>query len=457
MAKIDIRTNDMASLSASLKKISSAIADAEKVAAGVQSGLDFQVAAKSGIDSGLSKARKSMRNQNEKVTAMSNLTAVSGEEFANADGQMSKNTQSIIGKMLVTVDNIARSIKNYFSSLWLTQRKDVSDIFMTSGSILGGAALGSLIGKIPAAAAPKKEEAVIIPPSSKTDSTPEKTTVTWSTSTGGKTTTTTSTTEGGKTTTSTTTTSTGKPAGTAAAGSAAGGAAANKPAASTTTAKKAYDKLAAFDKNKFKGKTAGAYSNYSIVPNMKPEYVVRQGSYESPEGFAGGGCTSCTYWTIAAAYKGTTNLNGIKGMKPTDSWTGPVGAANSSSRTNPASIYTASKKYKGEEQYLETIYKNLVNGTPIGVRMQSKTGRAGHTVSCIGLKNGTDIEAFKKQLSSLNKSAKDYTKQRSAIIKAFQKNILIADSADGKIKTLDAYTIQKETSLWYPDGAKMLK
>ena len=98
---------------------------------------------------------------------------------------------------------------------------------------------------------------------------------------------------------------------------------------------------------------------------MKPEYVVRQGSYESPEGFAGGGCTSCTYWTIAAAYKGTTNLNGIKGMKPTDSWTGPVGAANSSSRTNPASIYTASKKYKGEEQYLETIYKNLVNGTPI--------------------------------------------------------------------------------------------
>ena len=89
--------------------------------------------------------------------------------------------------------------------------------------------------------------------------------------------------------------------------------------------------------------------------------------------------------------------------------------------------------------------------------MQSKTGRDGHTVSCIGLKNGTDIEAFKKQLSSLNKSAKDYTKQRSAIIKAFQKNILIADSADGKIKTLDAYTIQKETSLWYPDGAKMLK
>lgn len=158
MAKIDIYTNEIASLSTRLKKISSVIADAEKVAANVQSSLDFQVAAKSSIDSSLSKVRKNLRTQNAKMTDLANLTAVSGEEFISADGQMNKKTQSIIGKIKNALDTTVRSIKNYLVSATVSKHAAVNNVFLTSGSVIAGAGVSNLISKLKDVTGKEKEK-----------------------------------------------------------------------------------------------------------------------------------------------------------------------------------------------------------------------------------------------------------------------------------------------------------
>lgn len=420
MAKINVRTNDMNALQARLKKVSSVIVEAEQMAASAQRDLDFQVGAKAGIDSKLTKIRSELKNQSGKVTKMSSITALSEAMFKEADGKMNKQTQGILSKIKDALTNFGKNVTHFFASLLISHHTAVSNIFLTSGGILSSVAIADLIRRLREIIEKWKEN-----PSGNTGHSSDEVR------------------HDGV-----------KPEGSGA----------TQPEQSENASKptqpepsKPYEKLKRFKNSDYKGKLyeeklgkQGDYSDYSIVSGMKPEFVIDQNVY--PEaGFAAGGCVSSTCWTIAAAYRGTTNLNGVQNMKPTDSWN-PVTekTAGDTKTMNPATFYYGSCKYSGEDQYLKAIYYNLVNGTPIGVR----TGQDEHTVSCIGLKNGTNIEDFKAQLEKATNNS-----DKKTIIDEFKKNILISDSSGGKIKTLAELGNNKLTpnmGLWYPDGATML-
>ncbi len=148
MAKIDIYTAELVSLSSRLKKISATIADAESMAGSVQRNLDFQVAAKSGIDSGITKARSSLKRQNSKVTTLSKLTEVSNEEFMNADGQMDRKARNIVGKIVMPLINLAHTIQGIFAGGLISHYGMTGNLFLAGGSILGAAAVVPLTGII---------------------------------------------------------------------------------------------------------------------------------------------------------------------------------------------------------------------------------------------------------------------------------------------------------------------
>lgn len=407
MAKIDVYTADLQELSAKLKRAEQTLSDVQSLVAGAQSGLSMKVAARENIDGRLSAVRSKIIRQNGKVGKMASLSMTSAQEFADADRGSGQKAQSVFAAVLGGLSRLTGGIGRFLVSTSAGRHAAIAGVFFTSGSLLFHSPLASLWD--------------------------------WFKGVSGK-------------------TEAGSSGNTHTSGSGVHNAPNTVPVIKTpgTTAPGTGGgtgqgwKLSGFDTGAYGKVSSGNYSNYSIVPGMKPDFVINQHSYSKP-GFGKNGCTSSTYWTIASAYKGEA------AGKPTDSYISGTGAANDKDKRNPATIWSATNKYTTPEQYLETIYKNLTQGIPIGARMKSKSGASGHTVSCIGLKNGASIESFKSSLAALDKSAPDYQKKYDVIIKDFQKNILISDSADGKIKTLDSYQFSIGKSLWYPDGAPVVK
>ncbi len=139
MAKIDVYTDDMASLSARLKNISSHIADAQKTAANVRRGLDFRVAAKLGIQNNITSAENKLKKQSARVLDLSKAAAVSADEFKNADGQIDKKARNILGKITAVLVSTKDSVKKFFTSLAISRHKAINDIFLTTGAVAAGA------------------------------------------------------------------------------------------------------------------------------------------------------------------------------------------------------------------------------------------------------------------------------------------------------------------------------
>lgn len=149
MAKIDVYPDELTSLQAKLKTISSLIDDAEQLAAAVQRNLDFEVATKAGIDSGLSKVRKSLNSHSKKVWALSDLAALSGEEFRIADKETGKRSQGIMEAVTITdaaiLSGTAAATQTFLNSVEMSRYKNISDAILTAGSIMGATVLGGWV------------------------------------------------------------------------------------------------------------------------------------------------------------------------------------------------------------------------------------------------------------------------------------------------------------------------
>lgn len=148
MAKIDVYSGEMSELSARLKRIAGVIGDAEQITGKVQRNLDFQVAAKQGIASGLRSAKVKLQRQSDKVKNLSTLTTVSDEEFRWADGQMDKKARNIIGRILSPATGIIRDLKSFFVGISVSKYQKISSLFMPAGTIITVAGLQALIRRL---------------------------------------------------------------------------------------------------------------------------------------------------------------------------------------------------------------------------------------------------------------------------------------------------------------------
>ncbi len=440
MAKIDIVTADLHILSSKLKQTERCLQQAHQMVAAAQGGLSMQVSSRSAISSRMEQAKKKLSLQRAKVGKMSAYSMQAAEEFTDTDRRNGRNLSDLFDNLNRMMGRMAGSVKHFNQSVTVQRYRSVAGIFLAAGSVLtvsgisgpghssgggrhdggSGAAAGGVLGALAAGG-------VI-----------------------GAGTQTTENVSAGQTTGNTSIGQTGNTAG-------GYGTTAQQPAASTNTEQSGQSsggnafggKLVSFDASAYKNKTNGTYKDYFVVPGMKPEFVILQGSsdYSKFPNFDSKGCTCCTYWTIASAWQGSA-----KG-KPTDSYLKSQLAAHSSTELNPANIWEEAKKYTSKVQYLESICRNLEAGIPIGVRVNSDSG--GHTISCVGLKKGTDIAALKQKVAALGKAPDQ--KAYDALLKDFQNNILVSDSGSGKITTLDNFSILMEKSLWYPKGAPVIK
>lgn len=431
MAKIDIVTADLHTLSSKLKQTERCLQQAHQMVAAAQGGLSMQVSSRSAISSRMEQAKKKLSLQRAKVGKMSAYSMQAAEEFTDTDRRNGRNLSDLFDNLNRMMGRMAGSVKHFNQSVTVQRYRSVAGIFLAAGSVLtvsgisgpghssgggrhdggSGAAAGGVIG-----AGTQTTENV----------------------------------SAGQTTGNASIGQTGNTAG-------GYGMTAQQPAASTNTEQSGQSsggnafggKLVSFDASAYKNKTNGTYKDYFVVPGMKPEFVILQGSsdYSKFPNFDSKGCTCCTYWTIASAWQGSA-----KG-KPTDSYLKSQLAAGSSTELNPANIWEEAKKYTSKVQYLESICRNLEAGIPIGVRVNSDSG--GHTISCVGLKKGTDIAALKQKVAALGKAPDQ--KAYDALLKDFQNNILVSDSGSGKITTLDNFSILMEKSLWYPKGAPVIK
>lgn len=148
MAKIDVYTSEMSSLSARLKKISSVIGNAEQVAGKVQGNLDFQIAAKADISGALSRTRRQLRQQKDKVIQMAKLTTTASSEFRTADGQMDKSARSILGKITAPIAGAVLGVKDLFRMMPIKRYQSINSIFMPAGTVITVAGLGELIRRL---------------------------------------------------------------------------------------------------------------------------------------------------------------------------------------------------------------------------------------------------------------------------------------------------------------------
>ena len=464
MAKIDVYTNELASLSSRLKKISSAIADAESAAANVQRNLNFQVAAKSGIDSGITKARNSLKKQNTKVTSLSNLTAVSNEEFMSADRQMDKKAQNIVGKIMSPTGNIAHAIQGLFVGASLAQYGAVGALFLAGGSIFGAASVVPLAGLIQSLsgnrfgngtasagsaagghssgggrhdgnAASKPEFSGAAVAGAAAAGIMGVTGITGAaagiggaagghSSGGGR--------HDGN--------AASKPefSGAAAAGAAVAGAAgimhagaANSAAFPESTpeagepALAKYDNLVSFPMGDYAGKTAGDYSGYSIVGGMNPAYCYNQSSgIYTEKGFNKGGCLACADACVGS-------IMGKGGLNPESLWNESTGECKCVYTTRVGLGTKNDSCSWTPEQIREKAYEELVSGRPVIVRVQSGTSAGGgHSVAVVGLRDGADPNHLTDA------------------------DFLIMDPADGKIKALsDRVKVKGKDTCLKPDQA----
>ncbi len=485
MAKIDIVTADLHTLSSKLKQTERYLQQAHQMVAAAQGGLSMQVSSRSAISSRMEQAKKKLSLQRAKVGKMSAYSMQAAEEFTDTDRRNGRNLSDLFDNLNRMMGRMAGSVKHFNQSVTVQRYRSVAGIFLAAGSVLtvsgisgpghssgggrhdGGSGGGRHDGGSGAAAG-----GVIGAGTQTTENASGRQTVSGAGSgrhdggsgaaaggvlgalaAGGVIGAGTQTTENvsaGQTTGNTSIGQTGNTAG-------GYGTTAQQPTASTNTEQSGQSsggnafggKLVSFDASAYKNKTNGTYKDYFVVPGMKPEFVIRQGSsdYSKFPNFDSKGCTCCTYWTIASAWQGSA-----KG-KPTDSYLKSQLAAGSSTELNPANIWEEAKKYTSKVQYLESICRNLEAGIPIGVRVNSDSG--GHTISCVGLKKGTDIAALKQKVAALGKAPDQ--KAYDALLKDFQNNILVSDSGSGKITTLDNFSILMEKSLWYPKGAPVIK
>ncbi|MDE6971838.1 MAG: hypothetical protein K2P38_01825 [Lachnospiraceae bacterium] len=231
MAKINVYITEMSSLSGRLKQISSLVEEAEQITSKVQSNLDFQVAVREGIASGLSKVRGNLRKQKDKVRNLAELTTVSEGEFRNADNQMDKKTYVTINKVFARLFSRAYGIGPFFSSIAIARHWKINSLFMPAGTIISIAGLGTMIHRLMEIIRKWKDNPVTpVSPSGN--------------------------------------------------GNIIGNA-------------KPYKNLVAFSGADYVGKTKGDYADYSILGGMKPDYCFNQGNKKYGNTFNKLGCLAC--------------------------------------------------------------------------------------------------------------------------------------------------------------------
>lgn len=500
MAKIEIVTADLHTLSSRLKQAQRCLKEAHQMVAAAQGSLSLQVSSRSAINSKMEETEKKLSLQRAKVGKMSSYSMQAAEEFADVDRKNGRNLSELFDNLSQMMGRMAGGVRHFTQSVTVQRHRAVAGIFLSGGSLLtvsgtggfghgsgggrhggsteaaaghqtgNGAGSGRHDGTAGAAAggvlgAQIKENAADGQTTGNTAGSGRHDGAAAAVAGGvlgtlaaggvigagvqaGEHT------QGGQTAGS----GSGGQTGSTAGGS---GTAPQQPAVSTNAGQSGQPsgvsefggKLVSFNAADYKGKTNGTYKDYFVVPGMKPAFVILQSSkeysYENIKipNFGDKGCTCCTYWTIASAWAGSA-----KG-KPTDSYLKSQLAAGSSTEKNPANIWEEAKKYTSEVQYLESVCRNLEEGIPIGLRVDSDSG--GHTISCVGLKKGTDITALKQKVAALGKHPD--RKAYDTLLKEFQNNILVSDSGTGKITTLDNFSILMGYSLWYPKGAPVIK
>lgn len=341
MAKIDVYTSEMSALSARLKSISSVIESAEQVTGKVQGNLDFQIAAKADIAGGLSKARKQLRKQKEKVVKMANLTTASEAEFRSADGQMDKSVRNIFGKIVPPLAGMIKGVKQLMVGAAISRYKYINSIFMPAGTIITAAGIGGLISRL----------AQIINGAKKSGN------------------------------------------GTAVKNVVVGGTDSKVSAVQNSQAEgdeettveipavnvQPYENLVSFSKDSYSDKAKGDYSDYSILGGMSPEYCYNQTSSEYASWFQAAGCLAC-----ADACVGSIMGKGV--LNPQEGWNWKC------KYTTRIGLNTEDDSCKWTpEQIRERTYQELIQGKPVVVRVQSPSSESGgHSVAVVGLKNGAD-------------------------------------------------------------------
>lgn len=263
MAKIDVYMSEMSLLSTRLKQISSLVDDAEQITSRVQSNLDFQVAAKENIAGGLSKVKRNLRKQKDKVRNLSDMTAVSEGEFRKADNQMDKKAYAAINKISTPLFNRTYGAKSLFVGMALARHKKINDFFLPAGTIIGIAGLGAMIRRLMEFIRKWKEHPIVpVTPSGD---------------------------------------------------------------GNIVGSTKPYENLIAFSSASYAGKTNGNYADYSIVGGMKPEYCYNQSNTEEyGSWFNRNGCLACAD-ACAASIMGKGVLNPEKEWTGAGKYTTRIG------------------------------------------------------------------------------------------------------------------------------------
>lgn len=335
MAKIDVYTNEMSTLAARLKSISSVIENAEQVAGRVQSNLDFEIAVRENIADALGRSKRQLQQQKDKVMKLSKLTATAEDEFRSADGKMDKSTKNIIGSIVAPIAVAALSgVPLLFAGAAIAHHNAITSYIRPEKKPLVFAGISLLASRMTEIVNNIKNLWGAKP---KPNSTPTEV------------------------------------AGTA-----------DVPATNVNVSSQPYENLTPFSSNGYN--TKGNYSDYSVLGGLKPEYCYNQQSAASST-FKAAGC-----FMAADACVASIAGRGIKNPEQTWENSGRVFKAYDTTRIKDSWKWTP-------EQIRSKAYEELKQGKPVVVRVQGSTkydkdGKLikdnGHSVVIVGLRNGAD-------------------------------------------------------------------
>ena len=146
MAKIDIVTADLQSLSSKMKAAEGNVGKARMLVSMAQNSLDIQVASSSAINSRLAGAKKKLTAQKTAVGAMASLTVQAAEEFTRADQGSGRIVNDLFDNLSRALGDMAGSLKNFIQSIVVKKHNQTASVFLPAGSILTGSVISGLLG-----------------------------------------------------------------------------------------------------------------------------------------------------------------------------------------------------------------------------------------------------------------------------------------------------------------------
>lgn len=146
MAKINIVTADLQSLSSKMKQADLHVGKARMMVSMAQSSLNMQVASMSAISSRLSSAKQKLTAQRTAISTMASLTVQAAEEFARADQGSGRIVEDLFNNLFRALGDMAGSLKNFIQSIVIKKHNQVAGVFLPAGSILTGSVISELLG-----------------------------------------------------------------------------------------------------------------------------------------------------------------------------------------------------------------------------------------------------------------------------------------------------------------------